>query len=77
MGSTGERETRGSGVYAWTYIDGSGEEIGRSPRFSDADAAEDWIGTSWQDLLANGIEEVVLIDHARERRVYRMGLGAE
>ncbi len=77
MCPTAERETRGAGVYAWTYIDGSGEEIGRSPRFSDTEAAEAWIGSSWQDLLENGIEEVVLMDHARQRRIYRMGLGAE
>jgi hypothetical protein len=64
-------------VFAWTYLDESGEEIGRSPRFADAEAAEDWIGTSWRDLLENGIEAVVLFDQDRGRKVYRMGLGVE
>ncbi|MGZ5291542.1 MAG: hypothetical protein ACXWXQ_02315 [Actinomycetota bacterium] len=64
-------------MFAWTYLDQDGREVGRSPGFADADAAEDWIGSSWQDLLENGVEEVVLFDHARARKVYRMGLGAE
>ena len=64
-------------MFGWTYLDQSGQELGRSPRFGDAESAEAWIGTSWQDLLENGIEEVVLIDHARDRKVYRMGLSAE
>jgi hypothetical protein len=64
-------------VFAWTYLDESGEEVGRSPRFPDAEAAEDWIGTSWRDLAENGIEAVVLFDHDRDRKIYRMGLGGE
>lgn len=64
-------------MFGWTYLDQSGQELGGSPRFGDAEAAEDWIGTSWPDLLENGVEEVVLIDHDRGRKVYRMGLSAE
>lgn len=64
-------------MYGWTLMDGAGQELGHSPTFADAEAAEAWIGTSWADLLENGVEEVVLYDHARGRRVYRMGLGAE
>ena len=64
-------------MFAWTYLDGSGEEVGRSPRFADAEAAEDWLGSSWRDLAENGIEEVVLVDHGRGHTVYRMGLGPE
>jgi hypothetical protein len=64
-------------MFAWTYLDQSGEEVGRSPHFADTEAAEDWLGTSWRDLLENGIEEVVLFDHDRGRKVYRMGLDAE
>jgi hypothetical protein len=62
-------------MYAWTLFDGAGEEVGHSPRFPDAEAAEEWIGSSWPDLLENGVEEVVLYDHSRGRRLYRMGLG--
>lgn len=64
-------------MFEWTYLDGRGEELGTSQRFADAEAAEEWLGTCWQDLLENGIEEVELHDHARGRRLYRMGLAAE
>jgi hypothetical protein len=64
-------------MFAWTYLDQTGQEVGRSHRFPDAEAAEDWIGGSWPDLLENGVEEVVLFDQDRGRRVYRMGLGSE
>jgi len=45
-----------------------------STPFEDSEAAEAWMGDSWRDLLENGVEEVVLIDHARKRTLYRMGL---
>jgi hypothetical protein len=64
-------------MFGWTYHDGTGEELGTSQRFADAESAEEWMGLSWQDLLDNGVEEVALHDHARGRRVYRMGLSAE
>ncbi len=64
-------------MFTWTYIDGNGEEVGGSQHFADPDAAEDWMGNCWQDLLDNGIEEVVLFDHGRGQRMYRMGLRAE
>jgi hypothetical protein len=64
-------------MYAWTYLDGTGQELGSSQRFPDAEAAEEWMGSCWQDLFENGVEEVVLHDHARGRQMYRMGLGAE
>jgi hypothetical protein len=64
-------------MFGWTYLDQAGQEVGRSPHFSDPEAAEDWIGVSWRDLAENGVEEVVLFDHVRGRKVYRMGLSAE
>jgi hypothetical protein len=64
-------------MFAWTYLDRSGEEVGSSPRFADAEQAEEWIGGCWPDLLESGVEVVVLFDHALGRRMYRMGLGAE
>ena len=64
-------------MYAWTYLDGSGEEIGRSPRFPDVDEAEDWIGSSWPELVEQGIDAVVLVDQEAGKSLYRMGLGAE
>jgi hypothetical protein len=64
-------------MFAWTYLDRSGEEVGRSPRFADAGEAEDWIGASWPELLENGVEAVVLYDHDAGKTLYRMGLGAD
>jgi hypothetical protein len=64
-------------MFAWKYLDESGQEVGGSSHFPDTEAAEDWIGTSWPDLVENGVEEVVLFDQVRGRSVYRMGLGAE
>ncbi len=43
--------------------------------------AEEWIGASWPELLENGVEAVVLLDHGAGqgvgRKLYRMGLGPE
>lgn len=64
-------------MFAWTYLDGSGEEVGSSPSFSEAEEAEDWIGSSWRDLFERGVESVVLFDRQHGRRLYRMGLGTE
>lgn len=64
-------------MFAWTYFDGAGEEVGTSRRFPDAESAEEWMGTSWPDLYENGVEEVALHDQVRGRRMYRMGLGVE
>jgi hypothetical protein len=64
-------------VFDWAYLDTDGNELGRSCRFEDPEAAEAWISISWQDLAANGVENVVLFDRASERHVYRMGLGGE
>ena len=64
-------------MFGWSFLDASGEEVGRSPRFPDAETAEAWIGGSWRDLKERGVEEVVLHDDERGDRVYRMGLDAE
>jgi hypothetical protein len=64
-------------MYVWTYLDGAGEEIGCSPRFAAADEAEDWIGSSWPELLENGVLAVILVDQEGGKQLYRMGLGAE
>jgi hypothetical protein len=64
-------------MFVWTYLDATGEELGASHQFADAESAEEWMNDSWQDLRDNGVHEVALHDHARGRRVYRMGLGAE
>lgn len=64
-------------MFGWTYLDRAGEEMGRSPRFGDAEQAEEWMGSSWQELLEQGVEAVALVDDDHDRVLYRMGLGAE
>jgi len=64
-------------VFDWAYVDAHGDEVGRSPLFPDASSAEEWLSTSWADLLEMGVEEVRLHDHEAGRNVYRMGLGGE
>lgn len=61
-------------MFAWTYLDGAGEEIGRSPSFPDADQAEEWFGATWPDLLERGVQTAELHDHAAGTNLYRMGL---
>jgi hypothetical protein len=60
--------------FTWAYLDESGGEVGRSEAFSDRDAAEQWMGEIWADLLERGVEQVALEDGDRGTRVYRMGL---
>jgi hypothetical protein len=64
-------------MFGWTYLDRSGEEVGRSPRFAEAEQAEEWMGSSWQELLEQGVEAAALVDDEHERVLYRMGLGAD
>ena len=61
-------------MYDWTYLDDSGDEVGRSERFADSESAEAWISTAWRDLAERGVEQVELVDRIRERPMYRMGL---
>ncbi len=64
-------------MFGWMYMDGDGNDVGASDRFEDPDAAESWMGQSWEGLLEVGVEEVVLVDHDRGKRLYRMGLNTE
>lgn len=61
-------------MFVWRYLDAQGARTGESGLFADREAAESWLGETWADLLARGVEEVVLEDHDRGRTLYRMGL---
>jgi hypothetical protein len=61
-------------VFVWRYLDAQGERVGESEPFEERQAAETWLGEVWADLLTRGVEEVALIDQARELTLYRMGL---
>ncbi|MFN2545791.1 MAG: hypothetical protein ABR600_14635 [Actinomycetota bacterium] len=63
-------------TFSWTYLDGTGEQAGRSDPFEDRGTAEEWMGRAWEELLEGGVEEVALQDDDRGRRVYRMSLRA-
>ena len=60
--------------FLWRYLGPEGGQRGESEAFSDREAAEAWMGEAWSDLLAKGVEEVVLVDRQRGRTIYRMGL---
>ncbi len=59
-------------MFRWRYLDTAGAETGSSESFADRASAEAWLGESWTDLLAGGVEEVVLLEGQHE--LYRMGL---
>ncbi len=61
-------------TFAWAFLDEEGTDLGSSEEFDDRDAAEEWMGRCWQDLLDRGVEQVALLDRAADRRLYRMGL---
>jgi hypothetical protein len=64
-------------TFAWAYLDEAGEDLGSSDEFADREAAENWMGECWQDLLERGVDQVALVDRERHRRVYRMGLRSD
>lgn len=46
--------------YCWEYPNGE-----RSAQFPTQADAETWVGEVWQDLLADGIEAVTLLEEQR------------
>ncbi|HEX3782989.1 MAG TPA: hypothetical protein VHX38_25255 [Pseudonocardiaceae bacterium] len=49
--------------YRWRYTDADGaEKAGPGETFAEAAEAEDWLGQQWQDLLADGVRAVTLLD---------------
>jgi hypothetical protein len=59
-------------MFAWRLIDQRGSERGRSEPFADRDAAEAWVGETWESLAADGVAEVELLEDGES--VYRMAL---
>jgi hypothetical protein len=64
-------------VFVWRYFNAQGGDAGGSAPFTERQAAEDWMGVAWSDLLSLGVEEAALVDEERDRTLYRMGLRAE
>jgi hypothetical protein len=73
-GVIGEQRRYPEPVFVWRYLDAEGARAGESGPFPDREAAEAWLGETWSDLLAEGVEEVALEDRDRDRTLYRMGL---
>jgi hypothetical protein len=64
-------------AFVWRLIPAAGEDR-FSDGFADRADAEAWLGSAWEVLAAEGVEEVELLERARgdpEGRVlYRMSL---
>jgi hypothetical protein len=62
-------------TWSWRYQDVQGRPVSEPPSaetFPTKGDAESWLGESWRDLLAAGVEEVVLVEG--ERVEYAMPL---
>lgn len=57
-------------TWTWRLEDASGEIVSIDPDgshgFPSRSEAESWIGEAWQDLLADGVEQVTLFEEDRE-----------
>lgn len=52
--------------FTWQYENSAGETVGTSEEFDQRGEAESWIGTSFEDLLDDGVEQVRLLDDGTE-----------
>lgn len=56
-------------TWTWRFEDANGNQVEAEvlPRaeFPSQSDAESWIGESWRDLLANGVDQVTLFDGDR------------
>jgi hypothetical protein len=51
--------------WTWRYEGADGSVIGASSPFPHQSDAETWLGESWRDLLADGVEAVTLLNGDR------------
>jgi hypothetical protein len=60
--------------WTWRYLTAGGGPAApaSSEGFPTQADAESWLGESWRDLLASGVERVSLLEDGREE--YTMGL---
>jgi len=55
--------------WTWQLRDSDGNEVARdsaAPSFPTQSDAESWLGEEWPDLLAAGVDDVVLFEGNRE-----------
>lgn len=55
-------------TWSWRLESADGAVVADLPeeRFPSQADAESWIGEAWQDLLAHGVDQVVLLEGDRE-----------
>jgi len=53
-------------TWSWQYENSAGEATGTSEAFDQRSEAETWIGTSFEDLLEDGVEQVRLLQDGTE-----------
>jgi hypothetical protein len=58
-------------TWSWRYQDAQGQDLPAAPEaapvesFATKGDAESWLGEAWRDLLAAGVEQVVLVEGDR------------
>lgn len=55
-------------TWSWRYQDGQGRDVPEAPEgdtFPSKGDAESWLGETWRDLVAAGVEKVVLVEGDR------------
>jgi len=52
--------------FTWQYENSAGEAVGTSEEFDQRGEAESWIGTTFEDLLEDGVEQVRLLEDGAE-----------
>lgn len=63
-------------AWIWQFEKTDGTNVGASEAFESRGDAESWVGEAFEDLLHEGIDQVVLFED--DRQVYGpMGLAAE
>ena len=70
---TFRRPTAAERPWWWRLEDAAGAEVAvdgelGTQRFSSQADAESWVGETWAELAALGVDQVTLLEH--ERRVY-------
>jgi len=54
-------------TFRWRYLDSDGEPIdGPGEEFESQQEAEDWFSATWEELRADGVGAVVLLDGQTE-----------
>lgn len=52
-------------MWRWRYETLEGREVGYSGEYPNQGDAETWLGESWRDLLAEGIDRVTMLEDDR------------